>query len=315
MIGHKKRSKHSIRQLYGFRSCSRKNTPTDSRRSALSRPVGTLALVVLLQTALRIVADADIVGAVSAFEDVAEEHQDLNTGPLDLALRASLGTRYPGRIAVSSYRHMPKKNPAAVRLGRRGGKARGKKPSKRKRKEIARLGGLARWKKPMEMSETDNTACSYYGSDCSGRPEREHVTYDPPRIVWLCAFHNQVVNRIRRILALRLKEQHLRGRLQNSNRELCYKLMLEYRFSPQFLDNMHQLCEQLASRLGLKPSPPDWYERLKNRPAEKPGTIQVRRVPMPKGNPVTSWDWEITVVDTDKLSRALASAEKASGKC
>jgi hypothetical protein len=42
---------------------------------------------------------------------------------------------------------MPKKNPAAVQLGRRGGKARGKKLSKLKLKEIARLGGLARWKK------------------------------------------------------------------------------------------------------------------------------------------------------------------------
>jgi general stress protein YciG len=45
---------------------------------------------------------------------------------------------------------MPKKNPAAVQLGRRGGKARGKKLSKEKRKEIARLGGLARWKKACE---------------------------------------------------------------------------------------------------------------------------------------------------------------------
>ena len=44
-------------------------------------------------------------------------------------------------------RSMGKKNSAAVQLGRRGGKARGKKLSKQKRKEIARLGGLARWKK------------------------------------------------------------------------------------------------------------------------------------------------------------------------
>ena len=42
---------------------------------------------------------------------------------------------------------MPRKNPAAVSLGRRGGKARGKKLSKQRRREIARLGGLARWKK------------------------------------------------------------------------------------------------------------------------------------------------------------------------
>jgi hypothetical protein len=45
---------------------------------------------------------------------------------------------------------MRKKNPAAVQLGQRGGKARGKKLSKQERKEIARLGGLARWKKARE---------------------------------------------------------------------------------------------------------------------------------------------------------------------
>jgi len=117
--------------------------------------------------------------------------------------------------------------------------------------------------------------CSHYGSDCSGRLEREHITYDPPVTVSLCAFHNEVVNRIRRILSLRLIQQRLRGRLQNSNRELCYKLMLEFRFSQEFLGNMDELCERVAPRLELKPSPPDWYERLKERPAEKQGTIRV----------------------------------------
>ncbi len=164
------------------------------------------------------------------------------------------------------------------------------------------------------MSETDNSLCSHYGSDCSGCLEREHITYDPPKIVSLCAFHNQVVNRIRRILALRLREQHLRGRLQNANREMCYRLMLEFRFSPEFLGNMDHICKQLASQLGLKPSPPDWYERLKDRPAEKPGTIRVRRVPVVEGSPVTRWDWKITVLDSERLTRARASAKKARGK-
>ncbi len=90
--------------------------------------------------------------------------------------------------------------------------------------------------------------------------------------------------------------------------------MLNYRFSPEFLGNMDQRCRQLASQLGLKPSPPDWYERLKNRPAEKPGTIRVRRVPIVKGNPVTSWDWKITVIDPEQLSRALAGAGNARRK-
>ena len=44
-------------------------------------------------------------------------------------------------------RIMRQKNPAAVELGRRGGKARGQKLSKQQRKEIARKGGLARWEK------------------------------------------------------------------------------------------------------------------------------------------------------------------------
>jgi len=43
---------------------------------------------------------------------------------------------------------MKKKNPGAVALGRRGGKARAKKLSREERKEIARRGGIARWRKP-----------------------------------------------------------------------------------------------------------------------------------------------------------------------
>jgi hypothetical protein len=39
------------------------------------------------------------------------------------------------------------KNPAAVALGRRGGKARAKKLSKRRQSEIGRKAARARWKK------------------------------------------------------------------------------------------------------------------------------------------------------------------------
>jgi hypothetical protein len=42
---------------------------------------------------------------------------------------------------------MAKKHPGAVALGKRGGKARSKKLSRKQRKDIARLGGFARWKK------------------------------------------------------------------------------------------------------------------------------------------------------------------------
>lgn len=40
-----------------------------------------------------------------------------------------------------------RKSPAAVELGRRGGKARAKRLSKQEREKIARKGGKARWKK------------------------------------------------------------------------------------------------------------------------------------------------------------------------
>ena len=40
-----------------------------------------------------------------------------------------------------------RKNPAAVALGRLGGRARTKKLSARKRSEVARIASLARWRK------------------------------------------------------------------------------------------------------------------------------------------------------------------------
>lgn len=60
---------------------------------------------------------------------------------MDLTLSVLGGKLLPG---------MAKKNPAAVKLGRRGGKVRAERLSKQERKEIARLGGLARWKKAGE---------------------------------------------------------------------------------------------------------------------------------------------------------------------
>ena len=46
-----------------------------------------------------------------------------------------------------------RKNPAAVQLGRRGGKARMRKLSAEKRSEVARIGAAARWGKPAEFSK------------------------------------------------------------------------------------------------------------------------------------------------------------------
>jgi hypothetical protein len=45
---------------------------------------------------------------------------------------------------------MARKNAAAVKLGRLGGKARAEKLSRAQRREIARQGGFARWKKVRE---------------------------------------------------------------------------------------------------------------------------------------------------------------------
>ena len=42
---------------------------------------------------------------------------------------------------------MPKKDPAAVKLGRRGGKATAKKLTVEQRRESARKAALARWRK------------------------------------------------------------------------------------------------------------------------------------------------------------------------
>ncbi len=166
----------------------------------------------------------------------------------------------------------------------------------------------------IEVDRPALLVCSHYGSDCSGRLESEHITYDPCKIVPLCHFHNQVVYHIRRILALRLKEKGLRGRLHNANRELCYKHMLMHRFSPTFLLTMEQISEQLAAKLGLGPSLANWYDKHKQRPAAKPGTIRVRRMPIVKGNPVKSWDWKITGIDSKELTRAVARAKKAMRK-
>jgi len=160
-----------------------------------------------------------------------------------------------------------------------------------------------------------NFSCSHLGLDCSGRLEREHITYDPPKIVILCAFHNQVVNRIRRILALRLKEQHLRGRLHNLNRELCYDLMCKFRFSSAFLGNMDKACENVAAHLGLVSSRLDWYERLRSRPAVQPGSIRVRRKPIVVGDPVMLWDWEITVLDSAQAKRKGPRRTREAKRC
>ena len=56
---------------------------------------------------------------------------------------------------------LPNKNPAAVALGRLGGKkgglARAERLTPERRTEIARLGALARWKKKLGVSKATET--------------------------------------------------------------------------------------------------------------------------------------------------------------
>lgn len=67
---------------------------------------------------------------------------------------AQAAVRVMETIAHKSETARPKKNPAAVALGRRGGRKGGKVRAARldpkRRSEIARLGALARWGRPKE---------------------------------------------------------------------------------------------------------------------------------------------------------------------
>src|SRR6185503_543389 len=64
------------------------------------------------------------------------------------------GTRAQGRLDADSIHHeafpVKRKNPAAVALGRKGGKARMKKQTPEQRSESARNAARARWKKAVQ---------------------------------------------------------------------------------------------------------------------------------------------------------------------
>jgi hypothetical protein len=49
--------------------------------------------------------------------------------------------------------HMPKKDPAAVQLGRKGGKAAAKNRTKEEREEQARKAAQARWSKAQKIDK------------------------------------------------------------------------------------------------------------------------------------------------------------------
>ena len=87
-----------------------------------------------------------------------------------------------------------------------------------------------------------------------GRIQREHLIYgSSQRTTHLCEFHNQVVQQIRRLLALRKGEVGLRAKLDERQRILCFEEMRKWRFAREFPQAMHDKCEAIAASLGSAP--------------------------------------------------------------
>jgi hypothetical protein len=67
----------------------------------------------------------------------------------------------------------------------------------------------------MQLPLSTNTLiwkCSHAGPDCKGPLQTEHLIYGKDeRKTFLCKFHHQTVQQIRRLLALRKRELRLRA--------------------------------------------------------------------------------------------------------
>lgn len=146
--------------------------------------------------------------------------------------------------------------------------------------------------------------CSHSGLDCLGPIQREHLIYGKEEsTTFLCAFHNQTVQQIRRLLALRKREQLLRAKLDERQRILCYEEMRKWRFARGFPQAMHDKCETIAASLRMAPRT-DWYERLKSQDTPKPGgPIKFRPEPIATGDPVNDWDWRITISNPEMMRK------------
>jgi hypothetical protein len=144
--------------------------------------------------------------------------------------------------------------------------------------------------------------CSHAGPDCKGPLQTEHLIYGKDeRKTFLCKFHNQTVQRIRRLLALRKCESGLRAKLDEPQRILCYEEMRKRRVARGFPQAMHRKCEVIANRLEM-PRRTDWYEQLSSQDTPKAdGPIKVRLESMPIGNPVRDWEWRITILNPEML--------------
>jgi hypothetical protein len=146
--------------------------------------------------------------------------------------------------------------------------------------------------------------CSHAGPDCRGPIQREHLIYgSAQQTTHLCEFHNQAVQQIRRLLALRKREVGLRPKLDERQRVLCFEEMRKWRFARGFPQAMHDKCEAIAASLRLAPRT-DWYERLSSQDTPKPGgPIKFRPEPIATGSPVEEWDWKITISNPEMMKK------------
>jgi hypothetical protein len=146
--------------------------------------------------------------------------------------------------------------------------------------------------------------CSHAGPDCKGPVQTEHLSYGKDeRKTFLCEFHNQTVQQIRRLLALRKVERRLRGKLDERQRILCYEEMRKWRFAQGFPRAVQVKCEVIAQGLQM-PQRDDWYEELSSQDTPKPGgTIRIRLEPVAIGNPVEDWEWKITIRNPEMMTK------------
>src|SRR5215469_723885 len=155
---------------------------------------------------------------------------------------------------------------------------------------------------PLPTNPLMKWKCSHAGPDCRGPLQTEHLIYGKDeRKTFLCKFHNQTVQQIRRLLALRKRELGLMAKLDEPQRIHCYEEMRKQRFSRTFPRAMHRKCEVIANALHMEQRD-DWYEELSSQDTPKVGgPIEIVLECMPIGNPVKDWEWRITILNPEML--------------